>query len=539
VIGHRNAEVYGTRLQTLFPTNPGLVVFQNAIQRHVDGFVNYQYPGSTQKTAFLTRVRNIGNRQAPGQLAWTLGVGVNQQDVARLARQGAARFLLPNLLISLMGVAAYWWYIRRFHVSFSDLIDMVKRARTIDEIDTGQVAGREQRYSELIESVADLIVRSRSDSTFIPVQNRYIVGTPLRGAEMFFGREDELRWINDHLQEPGNSIVLFAGQRRIGKTSLLHQTAARVRDIIPVFIDTQALIPTLYTDKDFFVQIGNAVCEQVKTLSGNGGKINAGTLRPVTGPSELAALIAQLSATGRRVVLLIDEMENLDLKFRRGELSPSPLLWLAGQIEDQYPFSVVTTGSSELPQDGDGWDKLAAKVILRKVSYLIHDEAERLVRTPVRGYVSFNQGTVEGMLRFTGCHPYYTQDFCHRLITHINQTHHYDIDSDDIDNISEDMVRNAPNAIDHAWSQFVAPKQAAAAAVAGALETVTEFASPAEALKLVPPDVRKECFSRDVDFQLTLNELLAEEYLERGEDGYRFRCDLWRRWVNEYHPLEV
>ncbi len=124
-------------------------------------------------------------------------------------------------------------------------------------------------------------------------------------------------------------------------------------------------------------------------------------------------------------------------------------------------------------------------------------------------------------------------------ITHINQTQHSDVDSEDTDVILEDMVRNAPNAIDHAWSQLGAPRQAAAAAIASALKTCIEFAAPAEALRFVPPEVRQECFQRDVDFQLTLNALLSEEYLERQGDGYRFRCDLWRRWISEYHPLET
>ena len=54
--------------------------------------------------------------------------------------------------------------------------------------------------------------------------NPYIVGNPVTGQEMFFGRQDVFHFVTRALigQYRDNVIVLY-GQRRTGKTSVLYQ----------------------------------------------------------------------------------------------------------------------------------------------------------------------------------------------------------------------------------------------------------------------------------------------------------------------------
>ena len=62
--------------------------------------------------------------------------------------------------------------------------------------------------------------------------------------EMFFGRQDELDFVNDQLtSNPGDSIALIAG-RRMGKTSFLEALLRKFSEdkvqelfIVPIYID--------------------------------------------------------------------------------------------------------------------------------------------------------------------------------------------------------------------------------------------------------------------------------------------------------------
>lgn len=73
--------------------------------------------------------------------------------------------------------------------------------------------------------------------------NPYISGEPVRQPDMFFGRDELLRRIFNALHQ--NSIMIH-GERRMGKTTLLYQLAAQLREaddpewaFVPVYIDLE------------------------------------------------------------------------------------------------------------------------------------------------------------------------------------------------------------------------------------------------------------------------------------------------------------
>ncbi len=52
--------------------------------------------------------------------------------------------------------------------------------------------------------------------------NPYIL-TPLTDGAGFFGRDAALQFVRNTLMSPYQNVIVLFGQRRIGKTSLLHQ----------------------------------------------------------------------------------------------------------------------------------------------------------------------------------------------------------------------------------------------------------------------------------------------------------------------------
>ncbi len=54
------------------------------------------------------------------------------------------------------------------------------------------------------------------------LHNPYIAGNPVGDSETFIGKMDVLSEVNRLLENPNaNAIILYDGQRRIGKTSIL------------------------------------------------------------------------------------------------------------------------------------------------------------------------------------------------------------------------------------------------------------------------------------------------------------------------------
>lgn len=64
------------------------------------------------------------------------------------------------------------------------------------------------------------------------IKNPYIVGPPVTGEVSFYGREDIFQFVNNVLDSANERVIVLYGQRRIGKTSVLHQLT---RNLSPKF----------------------------------------------------------------------------------------------------------------------------------------------------------------------------------------------------------------------------------------------------------------------------------------------------------------
>jgi ligand-binding sensor domain-containing protein len=93
--------------------------------------------------------------------------------------------------------------------------------------------------------------RRRKREALIRGYNPFVSGEPVRRQDMFFGRHDLLQRIIDTLH---NNSIMIHGERRIGKTTILYQLAARLREVdddeywfIPLYVDLEGT-----TEESFF-----------------------------------------------------------------------------------------------------------------------------------------------------------------------------------------------------------------------------------------------------------------------------------------------
>ena len=77
--------------------------------------------------------------------------------------------------------------------------------------------------------------------------SRTLISSAIQFAteQMFFGREDDFRYVRTKLEGASQGVVIvFCGDRRVGKSSILYQVLnGRLGErFMPVFVDLQEMV---------------------------------------------------------------------------------------------------------------------------------------------------------------------------------------------------------------------------------------------------------------------------------------------------------
>jgi hypothetical protein len=239
-----------------------------------------------------------------------------------------------------------------------------------------------------------------------PATIPYVVGQWVRSGR-FYGRDEVL---SEVLEGPRESLWLL-GTRRIGKTSVLkqleHRTTASNSDYVPLFWDFQGADEP----SELHLSFHDALLDAEERLEEHGVDLGAMDAEDLYG--SLARLRRRLRSTGKRVLLLCDEVEELIKlhiqdpsilrKLRRalqsgGEvrsvLTSTIRLWaLAEEREDTSPFLHGFTPPIYLATMTDS----EARSLLKQ---------EHL---PETSRPSLEEDTVEILCEVCGNHPYLLQ----------------------------------------------------------------------------------------------------------------------------------
>lgn len=370
--------------------------------------------------------------------------------------------------------------------------------------------------------------------------NPFIAGNPVRSREMFFGREDEFRFIARALEDGRKTalIVLF-GERRSGKSSILYQILNRRlgEAFLPFFIDTQ-IMAGVAGDTEFFSRIITDFCKQLQNDGLPAGRYLA-MMKESTATNVFREFLQDLKShvSGRALLVLIDEYENLEVKIKEGSLSRHVLKFFAGLLETDM-VSFVFTGSQTLEaHDHVLWgEELFRKAMSRKIGFLTKDDTTRLITQPVQGKVAFAPEAVAHIYALTAGQPFYTQMICQELVYHLNEEQKYEVTAEDVEKVVAGILENPPPQLLFNWGEHSAERKLALSALA-------EFSVTPETFLSAPELCRKIARSKlklDLDanfFNAEFSSLFQEEYLTQKERQYAFRFDLYRQWVRHDHNI--
>ena len=419
-------------------------------------------------------------------------------------------------------------------------------------------------------------VLPRELRSFVPIEpNPFIVGNPIRNERMFFGREDDFRYVRTKLEGASQGVVIvFCGDRRVGKSSILYQVLnGRLGErFVPVFVDLQEMV--VASDAELFARMTRLIAEAVarandRQLAGEGAGSSAlseavGDAAVATSPASVARgqraiqpLVVPLFGGGNpypvfldfldvalkslvesTLLILMDEYELMEGKVDEGKLSPDLFTFLAGLMDNKERLALIFTGSRRLEErDKKYWRELLRRSLFRKVGFLSEKDAVRLITEPVEGRVVYGRGVVDVICRLTAGQPFYAQMVCQNTVDYANQHEQNWVTLGDLTHVIADIIDNPLPQMIYTWDAFSDDEKIVLSLLAETLPDGIDYAA-ARQLRIAVEAGDYPVNLSENTIRLTLEEMFRREVLDKDAgDGFRFRIDLFRLWIRRSHSI--
>lgn len=414
--------------------------------------------------------------------------------------------------------------------AITDHLDGLQRELTrSDEQYAGRfrpiVVGWRQTIARYIHELEEAVEKRQE------IDNPYVIGVPLTAEqEVFVGRIDISRRIEELLLDKRRPPLLLYGQRRMGKTSLLNNLGRLLpQRILPLFVDLQGHVSHTNDLAGFFYNLARSMARSAEHHRG---------LKAPFYPRErfkddplsvfdewLDELEETAQAAGHDTILLaLDEFETLAEAFIAGSISESAVLGsLRHLIQHRLNFKVLLAGSHTLAEF-QRWSSYFINAQVVHLGYLKEEESRRLIERPVKAYtLRYEPAAVRRVIDVTNGHPFLVQLLCGEIVALKNEQ--------PIENRHQASVADVEEAIPSALeigSMFFADIR---------YNQINE--DGAALLRLIAgrgersPVSGEELLSRaqnPTGFVGAIELLQRRELISVGPDGFVFEVEMIRRW---------
>jgi hypothetical protein len=241
--------------------------------------------------------------------------------------------------------------------------------------------------------------------------------------ELFVGRN---RLLDRILETIHNNSLLLYGERRIGKTSILHHLKRRLERLddpdyafFPVFVDLQGV-----SEERFFATLAEDVFAELRPRLGGltpSAPTNDSTYSARELTADLRALLAALADTTTKwvkLVLLIDEVDELNAYDPRTNQKLRSLFMKS--FADQ--LVAVVSGveiSHQWEKQGSPWYNFFEEI---EIGSIPCEAVAELIQRPIRGVLTIDPGVVARITELSECKPYQVQKLCIALVNRAHAT---------------------------------------------------------------------------------------------------------------------
>ncbi len=373
------------------------------------------------------------------------------------------------------------------------------------------------------------------------IVNPYIAGPAVHEPKMFFGRQQEFENIRVNLQgQHQDNIVVVFGQRRSGKSSMLLQMEKHLGSdrYVCAYIDLQGVESSNDT-ATFIHRLATVVYRQLHERG-------IALARPMpadfaSGPLThfrehfLPEIFDQIP--GRRLLLMLDEFEEIETRIKAGHLDPGLLNSLRSLMQHEQRLSFILSGAHRLHElTSDYWSTLFNITRYVKIGFLDRQSSERLICEPVAEHVTYDPLAVNKILDATACQPYFIQLLCLELFNKFKRDNKNYLTVQDVNQALQAVIASGSGQFDFIWTKAAPLERLVLAAVAdlsGASKDRVTLSAMGQRLKNLY--VRVE----EMQLREALNHLVDIEVLNANEqyDSFIFPVDLMRLWLKAEKPL--
>jgi hypothetical protein len=278
---------------------------------------------------------------------------------------------------------------------------------------------------------------------------------------VFFGRQDVFDRIRDSLRGAHQcNVVGLIGQRRTGKTSIAKRLRSALGDAyLPILVDVQGLLvdslPLLY------YKVASAAADALRSQD---IVMDAPDRDDTKEPLFLERYISEAAkrAGGRRLLIVLDEFDDLEPKVRSGLLPDGLFSYLRHLMQHVPHVAFLLCGTHRVEElDPRYWSTLFNLAIYQRLGPLDDASARDLASKPLeKANVVIEDMAVEKILRLCGGQPYLLQIAGHCLVAHMNEARRTAITSEDIDSVVPRIVSSAAGHLQYLW-QLASPEEQA------------------------------------------------------------------------------
>ena len=375
---------------------------------------------------------------------------------------------------------------------------------------------------------------------FVKIPNPYVAGNPIKSKDMFFGRSDVFNFIKEQFKNNTGIAIVLHGDRRTGKTSVLYQidNGELGDQFIPVFINMHRMAES--GTEILFKKIAETIQDSIKKKGINYNfdidKFNWNNDPYGTFDALLNNIFKLMD--NKKIILMIDEYENIELKVDEDKLNPDIFKFFADLIENKDRLFFIFSGTHKLNElNAEYWGIMFKSARYKEISFLKDNEATELIKMPVKDYIKYEDHQVEYLKYLTAGHPYYLQYLCQNLIAHLNSKERNYIIEGDINFLLNDLIENPPPHLTYTWENLSGEHQYI-------LSILAHSAKERDYIKL-DDIVEKMGDKLGIDeIKHALKGLNHCDMLDMvsEESGclYRFKMDLMRYWIkNKYPPQTI
>ncbi|MFM5943743.1 MAG: ATP-binding protein, partial [Dolichospermum sp.] len=240
--------------------------------------------------------------------------------------------------------------------------------------------------------------------------NPYLIGRPLFRNETLFGREDIFSFISDNLAQDVR-LILFYGQRRVGKTSILKQIPQRISETITdqfivISLDFQDHVDSRL--EDILHYIANKILETTEIsdefLTNLADDINSHI--HVFSDQFLPTIYEELG--DKKLVFLCDEFDVLS------DSNARHIIQLRERHERLFIIPVIGRNISRLAPNSQ-LISLLREGLYHKIGFLDRENTEKIITQAGTVALTYQPEAINAIFHLSAGHPYFIQVICFAL----------------------------------------------------------------------------------------------------------------------------